>query len=91
MQQFFQKLLEFLETKTGFLALGFVVTTVCGSLLNYQIQTKQSENIHTFEMYKVRMVEAKALQERLLKNSNARSFYLHRKASAPALHWSSEF
>lgn len=70
-------LFSFLETKTGFLILGFLVTTVGGSILNSQIQQKTLENEHTFEMYKVRLSEAKDLQKNLLQNSTARFFYLH--------------
>jgi hypothetical protein len=76
MKKIFQSVLEFLETKSGFLILGFLVTTVCGSLLNYQIQTKQSENNQNFEMYKTRLSEAKNLQKNLLERATARSFYL---------------
>lgn len=77
MKKNFQSLLEFLQTKSGLLILGFLFTTVCGSLLNYQIQTKLSKNNHNLEMYKTRLSEAKNLQEKLLRNSNARYFYLH--------------
>jgi hypothetical protein len=77
MQQVFKSIFRFLETKTGFLVLGFLVTTVGGSILNNQIQVKSSENEHTFEMYKIRLSEAKALQKAVLAESNARSFYLH--------------
>jgi len=72
----FKRLLVFFETKSGLLILGFLATTICGSYLNYQIQTRQSENEHSFQMYKTRLSEAKILQEKLLENSNIRSFYL---------------
>jgi hypothetical protein len=68
---------EFLESKTGFLILGFLVTTVAGSFLNNEIQEKKSKNDRAFEMHRIRLTEAKALQEKILANSNARSFYLH--------------
>jgi hypothetical protein len=76
MKKLFQSLLAFLETKSGLVILGFLATTVCGTLLNNQIQTRQSENEHSFEIYKMRLSEAKNLQAQLLKNSSARSFYL---------------
>jgi hypothetical protein len=68
---------EFLESKTGFLIFGFLVTTVAGSFLNNEIQEKKSINDRAFELHRIRLTEAKALQQKILENSNSRSFYLH--------------
>lgn len=75
--EFTGRLLALLETKSGLVILGFVVTTVGGSIVSSRIQVKNSENEHTFEMYKIRLNEGKALQKDILAESNARSFYLH--------------
>jgi len=77
MSGFVKSAYEFLESKTGILLVGFLVTTVGGAILSDAIQTKKAQNDHEFEMYKVRLAEAKALQEKLLASSNARAFYLH--------------
>src|ERR1700757_3957603 len=77
MRAFWSALFEFLESQTGFLILGFLVTTVGGAFLNEVIQGKKAENDHAFEMYRIRLAEAKVLQEKILASSNARSFYLH--------------
>jgi hypothetical protein len=76
MKTILQSLHTFLETKSGLLILGFTATTVCGGLLNFLIQSRQSENEHSFAMYKTRLAEAKELQARLLARSSARSFFL---------------
>jgi len=77
MKRTLANVLAFLETKSGLVILGFIVTTVGGTILNNEIQQKSLENEHSFEMYKIRLAEAKALQQRLLEASNARFFYLH--------------
>jgi hypothetical protein len=77
MKTLFQTFFNFLETKTGFLLLGFLVTTVGGSILNSQIQGRTSENEHSFEMYKIRLKEAKELQKDVLNSANARAFAFH--------------
>ena len=43
--------LNFLNSGAGLLILGFVVTTGVGSILNYLIQTEESNNERWFEMY----------------------------------------
>jgi hypothetical protein len=76
MRNFLIGLWTFLESKSGVLILAFVVTTGGGALLNSAIQDKKSENDQTFEMYKMRLAEAKALHQRLLTNSTKRAFHL---------------
>lgn len=69
--------LKFLETKTGIILLSFFVTTICCSIISSGIQNKLSENEHNFEMYKIRLNEAKLLQKDVIKLSNSRIFSLN--------------
>ncbi len=77
MKYVISRLFVFFETKSGLLVLGFFLTTIFGSLLNTQIQNISSKKVHTFEMYKLRLSEAKDLQRELLESSNKRYFSLH--------------
>jgi hypothetical protein len=76
MKNFFAGFLNFLDSKYGILIVGFLVTTVGASVVNHRIQTLKSQNDQFFEMYKIRLKEAKEIQQKLLQNSTARSFYL---------------
>ena len=71
-----KNLLNFLNSGAGLLILGFLVTTGGGSILTYLIQTGKSNNERSFEMYKIRLEEAKSLQKVLLEHSTERVFYL---------------
>jgi hypothetical protein len=73
---FFAALSNFLDSKYGLIIVGFLVTTVGASVVNHRIQTLKSQNDQSFEIYKIRLTEAKAIQQKLLENSTARSFYL---------------
>ncbi len=73
---FFQRTAEFLDTKAGLVILGFLVTTVGGSILNVQIQERAARNQYAFELAKERFKEARQLQADLLQSSNARAFTL---------------
>lgn len=71
-----KKVLDFFNSGAGLLILGFVVTTGGGSFLNYIVQTESSKRDQSFEMYKTRIEEAKALQKEILDHLAARLFYI---------------
>jgi len=71
-----RKLWDSLNKPAGLLLLGFLVTTTGGATLNWVIQTTASDNERRFQMYKIRLDEAKLLQKELLESSTTRLFYL---------------
>jgi hypothetical protein len=76
MKDFLRGVFEFLNSNAGLLILGFLVTTVGGTILNDLIQSQKSRNDQNFVMYQTRLNEAKELQKTLLESSTDRSFYL---------------
>jgi hypothetical protein len=75
-EEMMKNFVNFLSSGVGLLVLGFLLTTGGGTLLNHFIQKSTFENERSFQMYKMRLEEAKSLQKALLESSTARVFYL---------------
>ncbi len=68
-----EKVLKFLNSGVGLMILGFLVTTVGGTFLNFTIQGRARKNELSFQMFKMRLEEAKTLQADLLDQISKRS------------------
>ncbi len=71
-----KKISNFLNSNAGLMILGFLVTTVGGTILNTVIQGQSSYNERSFEMFKIRIEAAKKLHEEVTELVTKRSFYL---------------
>ena len=71
-----KRLGKFLNSGPGLMILGFGVTPAGGTFLNYTIQSRMLDNERSFEMFQIRLTEAKALQDSLLEQTSARSIGL---------------
>ena len=88
-----QRLVDFLESKTGVLLLGFLLTTVGGSMLNTAIQQRSALNQRIAELERERFRQGTQLQTELIDSSNARVYTLSQLVGqiAHPRDWSVEF
>jgi len=75
---FLEKVSKFLTTRIGLLLLGFILTTVCGTIINERYTNSSRERDKQFELLKSELAKHDELLSDLTKILGARTFRLQR-------------